>query len=439
MNKHVFFTAFLVITLFNVSLIAETKPAPSVEVISTDPPCPAVLESGQKFYVKLRYNAGDAESFRIWVRPKRPAPGYRAHPCGSITKKTGEYEGWFYFNDRAIVVNEVVVKIKDNKSKEYMLENTYPLKAEWKAPQKKIVKQKEKPKPIDPFAIIREGIAKKHAKKYEGIWTHTITKPNGRKYPVIIKALRNKNGSLNFSFLNNPFSLAPVYKKNSIDQYRATIQFKLDDSEKAIMYSLARKNNSLSGSLYCSWKDQPEKVTLRKLNLAQAISALEEQYIKNVKLERTRKSDLRNIEKLKKQVNKLETDLKNSNLEIRKVKSSFAQAQKINKKQQQEFQKITKELQVLLANRKEEKKLFTEKLDKSEKTVASFERDNNQLQHNLHESEKQNISLTGEISALKKNIKKLKKQNLTLQQQKKKLHKGTSRIYREAGSGKQRR
>ncbi|MBW8034949.1 MAG: hypothetical protein FVQ79_04750 [Planctomycetes bacterium] len=573
--KHVILAAFFAIILFQPLLIADSKTAPSIEIISTDPPCPAVLEPGQRFYVKLRYNAGDAESFRIWVRPKKPARGCKSHPCGSITKKTGEYEGWFYFNDRAITINGIVVKMKDNKSKENMLENTYPLKAEWKAPkgegpqgysvgnaslevistdpalpaildsgqklkikmrynadgaescrirtyahrdkdgnyargektspcgslekkegifesyvffddravdlgmllfrlynpdtkryladhyypidakwkapQEKIVKQKEKPKPADPFAVIQAGIAKKYAKKYEGVWTHTITKPDGRKYPAIIKALRNKNGSLSFSFLHNPFTLAPVCKKHSIDQYRATIQFKLDDSEKGIMYSLARKNNSLAGNLYYSWKDAPEKVTLRKLTLAQAASALEKQYKKNAGLKRTRKSDLKNIAKLKKRVTKLKAKLKTSDAKKRKIETSFKRAKKAKKDQQNQYIIMTKKLKASILKLKEENKNLTGRLDKSEKTAESEKNKNKNLQTKLiglekqiakmsetisdmnafrrkltnivDETQNENAGLAGEISALNENIEKLKKLNRTLKRQKKQLQK----------------
>ncbi len=431
MKKHLFFTAFLVITLFNVSLIAKTKPAPFVEIISTDPPCPAVLEPGQRLYVKVRYNAGDTESFRIWIRPSGSAPGCKSHPCRSITKKTGEYEGWFYFDDKAIAVNKIVVKIKDDKSEGYMLESTYPLKVEWKAPREKTVKQKVKPKPMDPFAVMQEEIEKKHAKKYEGIWTHTVTKPDGSKNAAIIKAVRNKNDSMNFSFLGNPFISAPIFRKHSIDRYRASIQFKLDNSEKALIYSLARKNDSLTGDLHVSWKDKPEKVTLRKLNLTQAISALEEQYIKNARLERIRKSDLRNIEKLKKQVTELEADLKKSNSETAKVKRSFARAQTFNKKQRQECQKMIKKHQELLAHMKEENKLLAERLGKSEKKAESYDNKNVQLMVKLEEAEKQ----IAEISALKINIQKLKKQNRALQQQKKKIHKELQESTRKRDQG----
>lgn len=539
MKKYAIFTAILVTTFFQVSLIAANKVAPSVEIISTDPPCPAILEPGQRLYVKLRYDAGDTESFRIWVRPKGLVSGCMSHPCKSITKKTGEYEGWFYFNGRATVINEIEVKMKDNKSKGYMLKSTYPLKAEWeaskeegpqgysvgnasieivstdppcpailesgqklnikiryngdgaksgqlfiytvpggktsrclsfkkgegildgyvffddravdlsrlrmklydtdtkrylvdgycpvdatwKAPGEKIAKQDETAKPTDPFAVIHDAIAKKYAKKYEGVWTNTIAMPDGRKRPVIIKAARNKNGNLSFSFLQNPFASAPIFQKHSIDQYRVSIYFKLDNSGKVLMYSLARRDNALTGNLHLSWQDKPQKVALRKLNLSQAVSALEQQYEKNARLEQVRKSDLRNIAKLKKQITELQAKLKTSDSEKRKVETSFANARKINKKQREEYRKVTNELRNSLAILKKKNNIITERLVKSKENVKSYNNKNEQLK-NVQlmlklEVERQIL----EMSGLKKEIQQIKAQNRTLRRDKKQLQK----------------
>jgi len=137
MKKYTVFTAILVTTFLQVSLMAYVEVVPTVEIISTDPPCPAILEPGQRLYVKVRYDVGDIESFQLWIRPKGSTRGCKSHPCGPLTKQIGEYEGYFFFDDRAAVINEIRVAIKDRKSKTkgYVFEKTYPLKAEWKEPE----------------------------------------------------------------------------------------------------------------------------------------------------------------------------------------------------------------------------------------------------------------------------------------------------------------
>jgi len=341
-----------------------------------------------------------------------------------------------------------------------------PPKVKCKAPQKKTVKQKRKP--TNPFAKIEDRIAKKHAKKYEGLWTYTTTCPKGQKHSAIIKALRDKKGNITFSFLQNPFTSPPVFRKHSIDEYRASIQFKLDDSEKGIIYSIARKNDSLTGNLYFSWTDKSEKVTLRKLTLAQAVAALEQQYNKNIRLERSRKSGLRNIAELKKQVTDLQTKLKTLESEKKKIEAALANAKKQSEKQKKEYQilenekqkcqksiqkfkKQIEETQKLQSILEKKYKASVDQLEKSEKKVKSYDQKIGQLKVELQKAEKQktgmsktisdqkeskskltetvdvtkkeNADLTAEISVLKENIQKLKKQNRTLQQQKKKIQK----------------
>ncbi len=92
-----------------------------LEILSTVPASPAVLNAGDKFYVNFRYTLGSSENVQIWARPQtngRRTPGYAAHGSGGYNKKekvTGIDQGYFFF-DKPTKVDEILVYMKDIKS-----------------------------------------------------------------------------------------------------------------------------------------------------------------------------------------------------------------------------------------------------------------------------------------------------------------------------------
>lgn len=127
---------------------------------------------------------------------------------------------------------------------------------------------------VKPAESIDSKIAKKHAKKYEGIWVYKLTGAKGKPArDIILRGKCNDAGQLKFSFLDQvPFTGA-VFEKCSVDQFRANAYFKLENKQ-SVMYSLVRKKQTLSCTIHLlSIKEQ--KVSLRKITLAQAIVAIE--------------------------------------------------------------------------------------------------------------------------------------------------------------------
>ena len=108
----------------------------SLEVISTEPPCPAELKLGQKLTVKFRYDLGTTEEVHIWARPYtngRRTSGYKAH--GSLTykssvNKAGIAEGYFYF-DTPTKVDEVQINMRDVYSKSNIATVSQKISATW--------------------------------------------------------------------------------------------------------------------------------------------------------------------------------------------------------------------------------------------------------------------------------------------------------------------
>jgi hypothetical protein len=129
---------YLFIALISLPAISLYGEQPSIEVISIDPASPAVLEPGQRLYVKFRYNAGDAEAIQTWVRPEGRNKGCKSHPCSRITDKEGVYEGWFFFDDNAAEIKDIKISMIDCKDKrEYICEKSVPVDIKWKAPSDK--------------------------------------------------------------------------------------------------------------------------------------------------------------------------------------------------------------------------------------------------------------------------------------------------------------
>jgi len=92
----------------------QVLPGDSLEVISVEPACPAVLDLGEKLRVKVRYRVVSSDSVRIWVRPYtrgRRTSGYKAHGSSTYEKGTGVVEGYFFF-DKPTVVDEVRINMR---------------------------------------------------------------------------------------------------------------------------------------------------------------------------------------------------------------------------------------------------------------------------------------------------------------------------------------
>lgn len=108
----------------------------SLEVISVEPPSPAVLNPGEKLHVKFRYRLGPCEAVQIWARPYtsgRRTRGYRAHGS-SVYKKavreSGVAEGSFFFDGPA-VVDEIRINMQDVASRKDVHTISYKIDARW--------------------------------------------------------------------------------------------------------------------------------------------------------------------------------------------------------------------------------------------------------------------------------------------------------------------
>ena len=110
-----------------------------LEVISVEPPSPAVLNPGEKLHVKFRYRLGSCEAVQIWARPYtngRKTRGYRAHGS-SVYKKavreSGVAEGSFFFDEPA-VIDEVRINMQDVASRKDVHTTSYKIDARWIGP-----------------------------------------------------------------------------------------------------------------------------------------------------------------------------------------------------------------------------------------------------------------------------------------------------------------
>ncbi|NLH15421.1 MAG: hypothetical protein GX455_02470 [Phycisphaerae bacterium] len=117
---------------------------PTLEILSINPPSPAVLEAGQKVTVKVRYDMAGCESVQIWVRSSSASRGEISHPCSPIPRTQGQsgiFEGWLYFDDKA-QVKEIAVRMKDVAKNAFVYEMTKAVDYRWtnapapKAPEK---------------------------------------------------------------------------------------------------------------------------------------------------------------------------------------------------------------------------------------------------------------------------------------------------------------
>jgi hypothetical protein len=96
-----------------------------LQIISTEPKSPAILQPGQKVYVNFRYDTGDYDAVQIWARPRTNGSmtkGYKAHGSSVYNKYDDvkdTIQGYFFF-DEPTEVDEIIVRMKDNKSSEYV-------------------------------------------------------------------------------------------------------------------------------------------------------------------------------------------------------------------------------------------------------------------------------------------------------------------------------
>jgi hypothetical protein len=97
----------------------------NLKITSTEPKSPAILEAGQKLYVNIKYDMGDYNSVQIWARPRTngsQTKGYRAHGSPVYHKFDGScdtIQGYFFF-DEPTVVDEIIVRMKDKGSGDYI-------------------------------------------------------------------------------------------------------------------------------------------------------------------------------------------------------------------------------------------------------------------------------------------------------------------------------
>jgi DNA repair exonuclease SbcCD ATPase subunit len=207
------------------------------------------------------------------------------------------------------------------------------------------------------FDLMHSQIAKKHAKKYEGLWAFE-TKGSGKEKGrvIILKSKADKTGGLEFSFIRTGNSNKAVFVKSSVDEHRVNAYFTFKG--KPIMYSLVREGELLNGTVYSLKKEA--KISLQKLSLSQAVDAIE--------------SDLSRIALLEEEVKKVRT-------EVEKQKSKFLVQTKEFQKHIGEFTKQAQALEeknkklgqqhrnLIEKNRKEAQEMRT----KYEKLTAQLE------------------------------------------------------------------
>ncbi len=114
----------------------EVLPRGSLEVVSTEPVSPAVLNFWERFYVKFRYHLGASDKVQIWVRPYTrgaETPGYRANGFSyykKAVKESGVAKGWFCF-DKPTLVDEVRVYMRDVASGKEVYSVSHKIDARW--------------------------------------------------------------------------------------------------------------------------------------------------------------------------------------------------------------------------------------------------------------------------------------------------------------------
>jgi len=112
-----------------------------LKIVSTEPKSPATLEAGQKLYINFKYELGPYEAVPIWARPRtngRSTRGYRAHGSTVYRKSVnpkGTAQGYFFF-DKPTTVDEIIIRMKDVNTKEYVCTSLKKCNFEWKGTSK---------------------------------------------------------------------------------------------------------------------------------------------------------------------------------------------------------------------------------------------------------------------------------------------------------------
>jgi len=120
----------------NIGSAGGEKPGDFLDVLSTQPASPAVLDAGQKVTVEIGYEIGSAENVMIWARPYFKgalAKGYSAHhliPRARADAQSGVAEGYFFYESPA-EVDEIRVMMRDVKSQKMLKEASYKAAFRW--------------------------------------------------------------------------------------------------------------------------------------------------------------------------------------------------------------------------------------------------------------------------------------------------------------------
>lgn len=107
------------------SVVVTRKGNTDLEILSTEPESPATLQAGEKVYVTFDYDMGEYEAVQIWVRPRTngaETKGRKVHKSPVYRKYDGakdQIQGYFFFDD-PVVVDEIIVRMKDKASGEYV-------------------------------------------------------------------------------------------------------------------------------------------------------------------------------------------------------------------------------------------------------------------------------------------------------------------------------
>ncbi len=115
------------------SAIAEPQ-QDSLKIISIEPKSPAILALGEKLTVDVQYNLSSVEQAHIFVRPYtggNKTRGYRAHSSPLYNVGSGIIQGWFFF-DKPTKVDEVLVRMVPDDSREPVVVTRLKINAEWK-------------------------------------------------------------------------------------------------------------------------------------------------------------------------------------------------------------------------------------------------------------------------------------------------------------------
>ncbi len=119
------------------SVMVTQKGNCKLKILSTEPESPAILKAGEKVYVTFRYNMGEYESVWLMAKPRTNGtvtPGHHRYQSPVYNKYDGakdEIQGYFFFNEPA-VVDEIIVRMKDKASDEYVCVAVKEVHFEWK-------------------------------------------------------------------------------------------------------------------------------------------------------------------------------------------------------------------------------------------------------------------------------------------------------------------